>query len=100
MLTIIHLKRGETLLGVLHVVGSEFPWTRCTFDATPDFEQVRPLFEDELAVLETKDMEAWAASYNKIVALKLQLVDAATGSEVGDGDFLLHIRGDEAWLRY
>jgi hypothetical protein len=100
MLTVIHLKQGETLLGLLRVQGSDFPWTQCTFEPTPAFEAVRPLFEHELRVLESRDMDAWSEAYRAIVDLNLNLIDPHTGTEVGEGDFLLHINGNSARLRY
>jgi hypothetical protein len=100
MLTNIYLKRGDTLLGTLRVVGAEHPWTLCEFEPQPPFEEVRPLFEHEIALLDANDMSAWAEAYQQIAHLNLRLIDASSGNDVGDGDFLLHIRGNEARLRY
>ena len=92
------LKRGEELLGVLRSCGSDFPWVVCSFEPTKSFAEVEPLFEVELRLLDADEMEAWESAYGRITSLGLRLIDEEGGEEVGE--FLLHIRGNEAWVRY
>ena len=94
----LHLKRGEDLLGVLHRYDSDCPWLKCSFEAAADFSQVKQLFDDELVLLEADQMEQWQIAYERINALGLKLIDIETKEEIGE--FLLHIQGTEAWVRY
>lgn len=96
MLTTVDLKRGETLLGILHVEEYDFPWVVCRFDAMPTFEDVRPLFAAELAV-DPDDMDAWGAAYDRIIGLGLELINATTGQTLGT--FILHVEGEKASFR-
>lgn len=93
-----YLKRDEELLGVLRAKRTDFPWLICEFEGTAPFKSVQPLFDEELSLLETDRMDAWEFAYNRIKALGLRLIDAK--DEMDIGEFLLHIRGDEAWFRY
>ncbi len=68
----------------------------CKFEPAASFAELKPLFDDELRLLNRDDMRAWEEAYEKIRALKLQLVNGE--NEIGE--FLLHIDGDEAWFRY
>ena len=102
-MTMFTLQHGETILGTLQTREREYPWTRCNFAATPDFEVFRGLFETELRLLRRPpgryvDTAAWEQAYAQVDALGLRIVPA-DGGEVID-DFLLHIDGPEAWLRY
>ena len=90
------LKRGEVLLGILHPVEQGRLWTTCTFEPTPSFAAVQPLFAATLALWESEDMDAWEAGYVEIEALHLSLTDAATGRDLGD--FALNIDQHDAWL--
>ena len=94
----LHLKHGEDLLGVLQRYDSDFPWFKCSFEATANFSQVKHLFDDELVLLEANQMDEWEVAYQRINALGLKLVDSETKEEIGE--FLLHIQGSEAWVRY
>jgi hypothetical protein len=44
------------------------------------------------------DIEEWDAAYRKIIDLNLRLIDLT--DETSITEFLLHIKGDEAWFRY
>jgi hypothetical protein len=92
------LKRGEELLGVLRPCGNDFPWVMCSFEPTESFAEVEPLFEEELRLLDAEEMEAWERAYGRVTSLGLRLIDEESGKQIGE--FLLHIRGDEAWFRY
>lgn len=92
-----HLKRGDELLGVLLSKATDIPWVNCEFEPTASFKEVQPLFDEELNLLDADLMDAWQSAYDRINALGLQLID--TKDEKDIGEFLLHIRGNEAWFR-
>jgi hypothetical protein len=94
----LHLKRGEELLGVLHQYDLDQPWFTCKFEPTAGFSQVRHLFQEELELLESDQMDEWQIAYERIHALGLKLIDIQSHKEIDD--FLLHIQGTEAWFRY
>jgi hypothetical protein len=64
----------------------------------PGFEEIRPLFEQELLWLENidDDAHAWEAVYENIRS-KVHL-RYPEGHPVPE--FLLHIRGEDAWWRW
>ena len=92
------LKRGGTTLGTLRPYNTDFPWINCKFDPTQGFDEIKPLFEEELRLLDAEDFTAFEEAYEKIRALGLSLVPVDGGQIIKD--FLLHISGDEAWFRY
>ena len=92
------LYRGAKLIADLVVTGGDFPWLNADVHPFPGFEEVRPLFDEELRLLDDVDnhVEAWEAAYEKVretVALRYP-----DGSEVPE--FLLHIDKGEAWWRW
>ena len=92
------LFRGEELLGELTVTDIDFPWLHARFDARPAFEGLRPLFVEELSLVESEqdDADAWDALYKRIrEEVKLRYPD---GRDVPE--FLLHIDGTTAWWRW
>ena len=95
---VFNLMRGNELLGVLRSYEADFPWMNCKFKSTNEFEIVRPLFETELTVLESDDIEKWEESYKPIEKLNLSLLDTDKNEIIEN--FLLHIQGDEAWFRF
>ena len=76
------------------------PWFICSFSPTAAFEEVKPLFDRELELLNAGDSEedAWEEIMGQIDALKLRLTEAENGNNIEE--FLLHIQNDEAWFRY
>jgi hypothetical protein len=93
------LMQGETRLGTLSVSLADQPFLRCTLQPTDAFEAVRWLFEERLrraedAATEWSDLEEIE---DQIDALNLRLMPRH-GEPITD--FLLHVRGDEAWFRY
>jgi hypothetical protein len=88
---------GE-LLAELVVTDSDFPWLNATIRPTVGFEDVRPLFVDELRWLhaDAGNPEQWDAAYERIRAATRLL--APDGHSVPE--FLLHIDGDQAWWRW
>ena len=106
-LEVVHLKKGEVLLGVLIVDDADFPWLHCTFAPSDAFASLRPFFDHELNVMEDEGYDAWKVVYERVSQLGLRLVDADTQKELGPivlrshgHRVLLHIRGDRAWFRY
>ena len=94
---VLELRRGETLLGTLHLRGANMFWSTPSFEATPDFEAVRPLFDGELAIVEADDafdVEAWWKVRGQVEDLDLRSV-SVDGDEAVD-EFVLHIHRDGA----
>jgi hypothetical protein len=91
------LKRGGVVLGHLAQCKPDQPFVFCRFTSTSAFEEVRPLFEAELRLLNTGQMEDWEKAYQAIDALGLRL-ESSGGKTINE--FLLHIDGVEAWFRY
>jgi len=62
------LRRGDELVAELVVTGGDFPWLNATVRATPAFDELRPLFAEELRLLDRldQDVEAWEAAYDRI----------------------------------
>jgi hypothetical protein len=92
------LMRGDELLAELVVTGTDFPWLTGTLRPTSGFEEVRPLFQDELFRLDHLDDEpgTWEAAYRRIrQAMRLLAPDGRPVPE-----FLLHIDGGNAWWRW
>jgi hypothetical protein len=92
------LLRGEELLGEIVIEDGDFPWLSGRFRPQPAFAEVKPLFDEELGLVESgsdEDIEAWESVYERITG-SLSLV-APHGLVP---EFLLHIQGDEAWFRW
>ena len=92
------LKRGEELIGVLTSSDTDFPWVNCVFEPAAAFADLQSSFEEELRLLDADKMEEWQGAYDRILALGLKLIDTKDHKDVGE--FLLHIRGNEAWFRF
>jgi hypothetical protein len=87
----------DALIGEIEITDSDFPWLSGTFVARPGFAEVKPLFDEELSLLESEDYRALDDVYYRIRGTGLRLF-APDGHEVPE--FLLHIREREAWFRY
>ncbi len=98
----LELSRGGTLLGTLYPRDAEMFWSVYEFEATPAFEEVRPLFEAELGVVEAEGefgVGAWEEIWERILDLGVRLVPPDGGDEISE--FALHVYGNgEARLRY
>ncbi len=99
------LMRGDEPIADLVVTGSDFPWLNAQVRALPGFEQVRPLFEDELRALEHihDDQAAWQSAYDNIcraVSLMYPADDPVSRAADRVPEFLLHIDGEYAWWRW
>lgn len=94
------LMQQDTLLGVLSIELRDQPLFGCQFEPTPAFDAIKPLFDEELSLVNQNRLseEDWGAAYEKIDALGLTLV-SLDGREVLN-DFLLHIEKNSAWFRY
>lgn len=64
----------------------------------PHFDDLRPLFADQLRVLEQLDRNttAWEAAHGRI----RQLVSLERSGGHAVPEFLLHVDGDDAWWRW
>ncbi|MEV5379042.1 hypothetical protein AB0L26_24160 [Streptomyces nondiastaticus] len=89
------LLRGDTLVGTITVNDADLPWLVGRFAAEPAFEEVRPWFDEVLALLAADDLDRFDAVYDPI-AEALTLV-SPTGPV---SEFLLYVEGVEARFRY
>jgi len=92
----LHLKSNHELLGILKVCSIDFPWFICKFEPTRAFAKVKPLFDEELQLID--DTQKWEQVYNKLVEFELVLIDINNNHTISK--FLLHIENNEAWFRY
>lgn len=92
------LVRGEELLGEIVIEDADFPWLSGRFVPQPAFADVKPLFDAELALVESgldDNVAAWERIYDRITASVSLVSPRGPVSE-----FLLHVQGDEAWFRW
>ena len=102
---LLNLIRGETLLGTIRVNPghADFPWSSGTFQAAPEFESVRPLFERELRLLrdnandDAATWDDWEDTHAELHDPGLRLVAPDGGDTLEE--ILIHINGTEAWWR-
>jgi hypothetical protein len=97
----LHLIRGETLLGKLSIYEFDMPWVRAKFEPTPAFADAKPIFDREVALLDTGDEDGWQEwelAQDEIEKMGLHLVETSNGTIITQ--FLLHIENNEAWFRY
>lgn len=91
------LRLRERLLGTIELAATDFPWVSGTWTPTAAYEEVAPLFADELQLLDADDNSAWDQAYQSIY-------DAGVRLHYPDGrqvpEFLLHIDGTMAWFRW
>ena len=90
--------RGDVFLGTLTRTGSDMPWWDGTFDAAPEFEVARPLFERERELLDADRMDEWGAAWDELAeGLRLEPLDGRAPVT----EFLLQIERDgRATWRY
>lgn len=95
----LELYRGDVLLAILSNIQLwDWPWYKAEFEPTTAFEQYKPLFDYELALLEDKGAtEEWDQAYEKIEELDLTLSDP--GQAKTAEFFLLHVDGETARFR-
>lgn len=97
--TVYRLVRGETLLGTVthHATKDDFPWWGGVFEPTPAFDGVRPLFDDELRLLNADQMDEWAIVLEQIERPGLRLEPLDGSSPITE--LLIHIDGAKTWWR-
>ncbi|MCP4538500.1 MAG: hypothetical protein GY832_15295 [Chloroflexi bacterium] len=93
------LKLGEETLGVLTKDRLDQPSMFCHFEPAPAFEQYKPLFAEELRLLNLEKMDLWEQAYRKIISPGFTLEPVGKKSQIIK-DFILHIEGNEAWFRW
>ena len=96
----LHAAADDALLGRLTVYERDFPWVSAKLAATPAFEPLRPLFQQEVRLArrleDDEDAGTWEDAYERVrAAVRLVAPDGVPVPE-----FLLHVDGDEAWWRY
>lgn len=93
---ILELYQGQVLLAIMSDIELDnWPWYKCKFHPTPIFEQYRPLFDHELALLEGGGAaDEWDAAYAKIEELGLTLSYPTETKTTAI--FLLHVEGQTA----
>ncbi|MBM7771885.1 hypothetical protein JOD54_002089 [Actinokineospora baliensis] len=89
------LTSGDDPVADIVINDSDFPWLYGRLVPLPAFDRFRPLFDQELALVESPDVAAWDSVHAKIAA-SLTL-HAPTGPVA---EYLLHVDGDEAWFRW
>jgi hypothetical protein len=97
------LRQDNTLLGTLRLEGVDPLFFVGVFTPTSAFQAIAPLFEEEMSILEhpeSSDGKTWEAARSRIDALSLRLVPTDGDGRASIDNFLLHIKGQEAWLRY
>ena len=92
------LMRGRIRLGTLQVLEVDQPWFRCRFEPTAAFADVRELFAEQQRCLDVEDWDGLEAAMQAIQARQVRL-DALDG-DLELTEFLLHIDGEHADLRY
>jgi len=92
------LASSDRTIALLVVTGSDFPWLHARVEPQDGFDNVRPIFEDELRLLDDLDdhIPAWEAIYQQI----RQTVSLIKPDGRPVPEFLLHIDGREAWWRW
>lgn len=90
------LVRGGELLGEIVIESADFPWLSGRFVPRAAFAEVKPLFDEELALAESDaDDDGWERIYHRITGSLSLLSPHGPVPE-----FLLHIQGDRAWFRW
>jgi hypothetical protein len=94
------LLRNGQVVAELVVSGGDWPWLHADFEPKAGFEEIRPLFAADAALIEGIDdeggVEAWEVAYNRIrEAVSLAAPDGHLVAE-----FILHIDDDGARSRW
>jgi hypothetical protein len=90
----LHRRGDGRALADLVITGGDFPWLNARVEPGDGFEDLRPMFAEELRRLD--DDESWEEAYDAVrAAVTLRYPD---GRDVPE--FLLHVEGGEAWWRW
>lgn len=92
------LYRGDEIVADLVVTGGDFPWLNARVEPRDGFDELRPLFAEELRLLDhvDDDADSYAAAYEAVRrTVTLRRPDGCDAPE-----FLLHIDGTKAWWRW
>ncbi len=86
------------MLADLVVTAVDFPWLRATLHPRAQLETVRPLFVEELQLLDAVDdnVDVWEGAQTRI----RQAVTLTHPNGQMVPEFLLHVDGEEAWWRW
>lgn len=97
--TTYRLYRGDLLLGtVIQPAMLELAaWCGGVFHPVAGFERVRPLFENELHLLNAGRRPEWKEIWEEIQRSGLKLVPMDGGETLTD--FVIHIENDQAWWK-
>ncbi len=63
------LLHGETLVGEVYVTDADFPWLSGRFVPQEEFENIRALFEEELALIDREgelDVQKWESIFSSV----------------------------------
>jgi hypothetical protein len=90
--------RGDATLARFEEYGVDMPWFLCSFEPTPEFAQVEPLFQQQERALEAEDWDAAERVWQQMSS-RMTLVpdDAPEGQAI---EYLIRLDGDRARLRY
>ena len=95
------LIRGDKILGTVEIVSNkcDFPWYGGTFTPDDAFAQVKPLFDEELRLLNAGDagLDGFDLIWEKIDAPGLILRAEDGTKEIKN--VLIHIDGTNTWWR-
>lgn len=92
------LRRDGDLVAELAVISGDRPWVTSWVSAKPGMDDLRPLFERELDLLDEPDTDpaAWESAQQQLQdTLELHRPDGRAVRE-----FVLHVDGNHAWWRW
>jgi hypothetical protein len=94
----LHRKSDGSRLADLVIYDWDFPWVNAKVESPAGLDELRPLFDAELALLERIEdlVDEWEAAEEAVRAAVI--LRYPEGNEVPE--FLLHLQGDEAWWRW
>jgi hypothetical protein len=91
---------NRQLLGTIRIQSVDQPWLIYAFDPTPLYDSVSHLFSRELEILSDRSspdrMQKWEQAYQKIKDLNI-IIET---DEYEFSDYLIHINGNIARIRY
>ncbi|MER5757821.1 hypothetical protein [Streptomyces sp. NPDC002082] len=89
------LMRQEDLLGEIMIDKADFPWLNGRFVPTQTFGEVKPWFDESLALMVAEEYQRFDDSYDRIAGALSLVAPAGPVAE-----FLLHISDSRAWFRW